>query len=582
MSKSLRTRQVVLAELRRQLPSILTVTTTMLMGAGVSLLQPAFYKHLFDTAIPSGDEDLIIWLLIAMIVTPVAGIGLAYGHDYLRVRIGEHVSQTLRWELFCHAILLRIPELESITRAGVVFRIKVVAGRVGEMYIAQELLPVISHGITLFGAIVVMVLIDGQLAAIACVALPITWFVTWRMSGLSKDRDAEYLAHRARGEEQLTETLEGLRTVKAYGGESKERLRWRQWIELDIHHKLRSIALHQIVLTFPNDVVNNLVIGIILGIGALRILDDSLTIGSLIAFMGYTPRAYGALRGVLRTCAGTRRVHASADQLDELFERQIEPDTAGKGESDTHAPEIEFRNVSFSYGRGFELGDVSFTISPGEFLAVVGPSGGGKSTIYDLLLRFHEPLSGSILVDGADYLRLPLADWRKTISWMPQDVFLWDDSIADNLTYPERPDLESLDTVLTRTGLDGMVNRLPEGLQTRSGHRGELFSGGERQRISLGRAILSDRPILLIDEATSALDAISEQRIRSAIEEIRRNRTTIVIAHRFSTIQRADRILVLDETGRMSEIGTPAELLSQDGLFRQLLEAQKLDLMTDL
>ena len=219
---------------------------------------------------------------------------------------------------------------------------------------------------------------------------------------------------------------------------------------------------------------------------------------------------------------------------------------------------------------------MSFRIEPGSFVGVVGLSGGGKSTVIDLLLRFYEPRSGEIRVDGTAIDTLPLTDLRGMMGLVPQDVFLWNDSIYANLVYPSREvPRERVIAAAKAAQLHDFVETLPEGYDTQVGERGLALSGGERQRLALCRAILEHPRILLLDEATSALDALTDRKVRDALETARRGRTTMVVAHRLVTVMHADKILVLDE-GRLVQEGTPQELLSQPGLFQDLYEAQRL------
>ena len=219
---------------------------------------------------------------------------------------------------------------------------------------------------------------------------------------------------------------------------------------------------------------------------------------------------------------------------------------------------------------------MSFRIEPGEFIGVVGPSGGGKSTVIDLLLRFYEPRSGAILVDGTPVGELSLSHLRGMIGLVPQDVFLWNDSILANLVYPSRQlPSEHVVAAAKAAQLHDFVESLPEGYDTHVGERGLALSGGERQRLAICRAIVEQPRILLLDEATSALDALIDQEIRSALETARQGHTTIIVAHRLVTVMHADRILVLDE-GRLVQEGTPQELLAQPGLVPDLYEAQRL------
>ena len=329
------------------------------------------------------------------------------------------------------------------------------------------------------------------------------------------------------------------------------------------------------LVTFPNDIIGNLVNGIILGYGAFQVLDGATTIGALIAFMAFTPRAYQALRGVLATYTGTQRAHASIELVDDLVGRKIEVLEDSSQALGEGVPGVTFDRVSFHHDRGFGFTDLTFSVEPGEFLGIVGPSGGGKSTIFDLLLRFYEPETGTIRVGDVDHLRLSTDELRQTIVWIPQDVFLWNGSLTDNLAYPDRHTPGDLDRPARLCGLDIFAEKQPEGYDTQVGQGGILLSGGERQRIALVRALLKDARILLLDESTPALDALSELQIQGG--DRNRPPESDNDRHRPSTLQHADRILVLDENARIAEISTMAELLSHDGLFKKLWSAQSLD-----
>lgn len=357
--------------------------------------------------------------------------------------------------------------------------------------------------------------------------------------------------------------------------------RWTEHMDRFNRIRIRGAALHDIMLTFPNEVINGLVLGVLLGYGAFQAMDGAVTIGSLVAIMAYAPRAYAALRTVLTTYSGTRLIKVSVESLNELFDLPLEPGLRGTLsplQPAVEPPAIEFSGVDFSYERGYEVKGLSFRVNGGEFVGIVGPSGGGKTTIIDLLTRLQEPESGRIAVAERDIRELSLESLRNQIAVVSQDVFIWNSTLAENIAYPDT-DYRTVmvERAVHSSALEEFIGNQPEGLDTIAGESGVALSGGEKQRIALARAFMRERSrILILDEATSALDALAEEKIRIAVEEARIGRTTIVIAHRLSTIRHADRILVIDG-GKLVESGTPRELVEQGGVFAEMYRAQSLD-----
>ena len=576
-----RTAEIVRSTLYHRKFSIVSVILLMLTGSAVMLVQPLFFKMLFDTAIPEKDIGLLWWLLAGMVVTPLIAIGISYFQGHLRVRIGASVAQALRKEVLNHLLHVRLSALDRIPRGDIVYRVTRDGGKIGEMYIAQELLPVVSNAIVLAGALVMMFLLNIELAAVFCIALPATYLVTRHLTRYSKEMDRQLNDQGKAGESFLYEVVGAFRTIRMFTGEGHAKKKWAGHMDRLAWLKMRGEALHEIMLTFPNEVINGLVLGILLGFGAFQAMDDEITIGSLVAIMAYAPRAYAALRAVLTTYTGTRLIDVSVQSLNELFELPLESASGTKLAprlADRELPSIEFSGVHFRYDRGYEVKDLSFSVNGGEFVGIVGPSGGGKTTIIDLLTRMQEPESGRIYIDGTDIGTVEPESLRSRIAVVPQDVFIWNATLAENIAYPEMDrDLDSVEQAADSSALLDFVQKQPEGFDTAAGEGGVALSGGEKQRIAMARAFMRNTAdILVLDEATSALDALAEEKIRTAVEEARIGRTTIVIAHRLSTIRHADRILVIDG-GKLVESGTPRELVERGGLFASMYEAQALD-----
>jgi ATP-binding cassette subfamily B protein len=301
--------------------------------------------------------------------------------------------------------------------------------------------------------------------------------------------------------------------------------------------------------------------------------------GRLGQFILYAVFAAGALAELAEVWGELAQAAGAAERLTELM--AVAPQIAAPAHPrpmPVPAPgTVEFRDVRFAYPARpgvSALNGVSFKVAPGETLALVGPSGAGKSTIFNLILRFYDPQEGSVLVDGCSVAEVDPAELRSRLALVPQEVALFDDTLLENIRYgaPEAS-LADVKAAAAAAQADAFIAALPEGYATRLGERGLALSGGQRQRIALGRAVLRDAPILLLDEATSALDAESEAAVQRALGRIMEGRTTIVIAHRLATVQRASRILVLDE-GKIVEEGRHADLLRKGGLYARLAELQ--------
>ena len=427
------------------------------------------------------------------------------------------------------------------------------------------------------GALVAMAFINWQLMLITLLAFPPTYIFSMRLQAYDMKLTEEFFRVLESCESILQQVFSGIRTVRAFRGEAHEKARWDTWIKQHWEIKAKAEALHNVILVLPTHIVDRVLMGVIFGVGAFDIINDRLTVGDLIAFMMYTPYVYTALRAMLQAQVTTVQIKVAIERLDELFAYEME--RQGGREltiSQGTGPSIEFDSVSFDYGRGdFAIRDVSFCVRPGEFFGIVGVSGGGKSTILDLLMGFYAPQSGRILVNGVDIQELSLESLRGHIGLVPQDIFLWNNSIYENIAYPDEIGAEAVTEAATGTNLQPFIEALPEKYKTVVGERGLALSGGERQRLAICRAILKKPALLLLDEATSELDALTEEKVQEAINHAKSGRTTIVVAHRLATVMHADRILVLDG-GRVAELGTPEELIAKRQHFYNLYEAQKL------
>lgn len=579
-------------ELKKQTPRIALLLALALIGTGIGLIQPLLFKLLLDTAIPTADVRLIGLLLVGMVIVPVLSAVLNAANHYLRAYIGEGVAKRLRQDLFNHLLRVRIADLEQFTTGEHIHRLTRSCGRIGEVYVGQHLLPLVMNAILLVGTLAAMTALHWRLTLLALLAFPLSYLLTRKTSGYTQSLYRDLSNTLESGQSYLNEFFPGLRTVRAFNAETHEKARWLEWLTAHRRIKAKVSTFHDLIRIVLPESINYVAAGLVFGYGAFEIIQGRMTIGSLVAFIAYLPRSYSVLQVLLGTHVNLQEARINAEKVDALFDLPLEP--SGEKVLSACAPMTEkpigtesppagaaltFHNVSFDYGRGdFGARDLTFRVEPGEFVGIVGPSGGGKSTVIDLIMAFYTPQSGTISIDGIDLRELSLASLRNQIGLVSQDLFLWNDSISRNINYPGPTDDTGRSKQAARDAqIDEFITGLPNGYETIVGERGMTLSGGERQRMAIARALLNRPRLLLLDEATSALDALTEQDVRTAFDKARARRTAIVVAHRLTTILNADRILVIDQ-GRIVEMGSRTELLARRGLFSDLYHAQSFDL----
>jgi ATP-binding cassette subfamily B protein len=436
-------------------------------------------------------------------------------------------------------------------------------------------LNLVNDLLTLAGIVTIMALLDVRLTLVALASIPV---VMLSMGILGKQMRRAYqqvqqaIADVNAGVEQ---GVVGMRVVQSL---SRESFTIEQFESLSLRNMKANLRVSLLfAAVFPTMTVTNMLgVALVLGYGGALVIQGATTVGVLLAFLGYVYRFFGPLRELSLVYNTFQAGAASLDRIADYLARQptvVEPEQP-KRPAGGFEGRIAFEQVTFGYGKEPVLHGVDLAVKAGETIALVGPTGAGKSTIVRLLARLYDVDEGTVKIDGVDVRRMATADLRRLVTIVPQDVFLFADTIRENIRYgdPGATD-EQVEAAARRAQAHEFIAALPLGYDSQVGERGVTLSGGQRQLVAFARALLADPRILVLDEATANVDAYTEARIQEAMDEIRRDRTTLIIAHRFSTLRKADRIAVIED-GRMVGQGSHQDLLASNPTYRRLYRRQ--------
>ena len=541
-----------------------------LIGSAAGLAMPLLAKYVVDAF---GEDRSMAGPLSWLAVAVVAGAAVSAGGGYLMERTGEGIVLGARHRLVDRILRLRVADVDRLKPGDLLSRVT------GDTTLLRAVLTngVVDSVASLFmlvGAIILMVAIDGVLLLVTLLVIVVIGGLTG--SVMPKIQRAQSQAQEAVGEmgAVLDRALQGYRTVKASGAEERE-----IGVVAEAAGRARDRGLQVAGWTSLAGVATWMTVQVaflaVLAVGGSRVASGALEVSSLIAFLLYLFYLVAPIGQLIQGAVQLQQGLAALKRIKEIEELPAEP-VAAPAPVGTSPLGVSFQDVVFRYGedRPIVHDGVSFEVPAGGMTALVGPSGAGKSTVFALLERFYEHQDGSIRLGGREIRDWPLGELRAALGYVEQDAPVLAGTLRENLLFAARDaSEEELREALTRTRLDDLVARLPEGLETAVGHRGVLLSGGERQRVAIARALLRKPRLLLLDEATSQLDAVNELRLREVIAEVAAQTTVLVIAHRLSTVTGADRIVVM-EGGGVRAVGTHAELVGADELYRELAATQ--------
>ncbi|MCL1141397.1 ABC transporter transmembrane domain-containing protein [Shewanella gaetbuli] len=526
----------------------------------------------------SGRLNEIIAFIVAITFVSASAVFCRF---YLMTWLGERVSADIRLTVFSHLLNLS-PAFFASERPGEVISRFTADSTLLQSVVGSSLSMALRSCVTVLGGLVMMGFTSFKLTGLVLLAVPLVLgpavFFGKKVRGLSRqsqDRVGDLGAH-------IDETLHEIHTVQAYTHEAKDRQSFTACVEA-VMDAAKGRIFYRALLISSVMLLSICAIAFVTWVGAQDVMQGSISAGELSAFMFYAVMVAGAVATISEVFSEIQRAAGATERLIELSQTPVDIIQAEQPETLTTPTQgqINLRELAFAYPSASDtnvIEHLSMAIQPGERVALVGPSGAGKSTLFELLLRFYQPKSGQVMLDGVDIANLSLQQLRQQYALVPQESVIFAASVLENVRYG-RIDAteEQVKQACIAARADEFIAEFTDGYHTYLGERGVRLSGGQKQRIAIARAILADRPILLLDEATSALDAVSEVKVKQALETLMRGRTTLIIAHRLATVINADRIFVLDK-GQLIASGTHQELMQSSSLYREFASLQ---LLTD-
>ncbi|MDQ2805316.1 MAG: ABC transporter ATP-binding protein/permease [Chloroflexota bacterium] len=541
----------------------------LILNSGISLIIPVSVREIVDGVTHARAVNLQ-WALGGLVVVALVSALLNFGQTYLLAYVGERLVADLRRRVFGHLQSLSLAFYENQRVGDLTSRLSNDVTAV-QGNLTNNLPGTAQQVITLIGGTALIVAFDWRLIVIVLVLVPPVILIARTLGKRLEATSKASQESLGQATTVLEETLSAPRVVKAFNREDYESDRYGQAVEQTFQVAVRRIRLGAAF----GPIMTLLGFGILISIlwfGITEIQAGRLTPGSLVMLLLLVFMVSGPLAGLATTYSNLRSASGAASRIFELLDTQA--DIADAPDA-TPLPVVQgavrFDHATFHYGSGPEvIHDLSLTIEPGQVVALVGPSGAGKTTLAALIPRFYDVQGGRVTIDGHDVKGVRLRDLRGHIGVVPQEPILFGGTLRDNIRYGKLgAPQEEVEAAARAANLGSLIRELPDGYDTVIGERGVKLSGGQRQRVAIARALLRNPRILILDEATSALDNESEALIKGALERLMRNRTVVIIAHRLTTVERADRIVVMD-AGRIVETGTHPELLAAEGLYHRL------------
>ncbi|RAS82065.1 ABC transporter ATP-binding protein [Priestia endophytica] len=550
---------------------MITALTLSLLETGAALIVPLFTKNLVDKAASSALEtSVIVILILAFMLQAISG-GTS---SYMIMYVGEIIVSRLRSNLWRKVLFLEVPYFDKHQSGETMSRITQDTNTIKTL-VTQHLVSFLTGIVSIVGSILILLFIDWKMTLVMILAVPFSLLLMiplgrkmYRISKATQDELASFSG-------ELGRVLGEIRLVKMYSAENVEVEKGEEGIKKLFRFGLKEARIQSVLHPFMT-LIMMLVIVILIGYGGVRVASGTLTAGSLVAIIIYMFQIIVPFSQMATSFSALQKALGATERIGEMLNLRTEEKQEGRNLEEA-LEDINLKDISFSYNDETPiLRDMNLRIPKGKTTAFVGPSGGGKTTLFSLLERFYKPTSGSITIGEENIDSFTLSSWRKAISYVSQESPIMSGTIRENICYGVGREVsdEEVKEAAKLANAKEFIDNLSDGFHTEVGERGIKLSGGQRQRIAIARALIRDPKILFLDEATSNLDSSSEHLVQQALNRLMKGRTTLIIAHRLSTVVHADQLVVI-EKGEISGVGTHEELLKNHDLYQKLVQQQQ-------
>jgi len=582
--------------LRPHWKAMAAASVAVIVASVAELLEPWPLKIIIDNVLQSkplhgpiatvvgwfggNKQSLIEFSVVFVAVIAVAGAIGSYVENWLTTTVGQRIMHELRRTVYHHIQRLSLAEHDEKRTGDLVGRVTDDIESVQD-FVSSALLGIVTDIGTLLGMIAIMFYLNWEFTLISLSVAPILFVVVYLFTRHIKKATREVRKTESELVSTVQEVFSSIRVVKAFAREDYEERRFEQQSLDNVETALRAQSL-KMKLSPIVEIITAVGTCLMLGFGARLVLQGTLTAGNLVLFLAYLGKMYKPMRDLSKMTNTVSKASIGFERIREILETESKVrDIPRARRAPPFKGKIEFDNVSFGYTpEELTVKNISFTVEPGQIVALAGPTGGGKTTIVNLVARFYDPVSGKIKIDGIDIREFKIRSLRSQISFVLQETLLFRAPVWQNIAYgrPEANRKEIMEAA-ELANADEFIREMPEGYNTMIGERGVTLSGGQRQRIAIARALIRNSPILILDEPTSGLDAVAEQTVFEALDRLMKNKTSLVIAHHLGTIEKADQILVIKDN-TLAERGTHEDLLEAGGFYAELYKTQFGDKVT--